>query len=137
MAATTIGIVYATKSGTLRRWIEPDEDSDLPDKHPVSRGETMIIVDADTIKSANDIEAAVAQAIGREVPSARCVVVDKTGTVVDAIMADPDLDLIPGVTLVTSEVADVGWTLSGDVLAAPVEVGIGIAVETPPVVPGA
>jgi hypothetical protein len=123
MAATQIGIVYATGSGILRRLIVPDDDAELVDKHPVALGETMLVVSAKTIKNQADVEAAVALVIGKPVPSARCAVVDAAGTVVNVIMADPALDSVSGATLVLDQVAVLGWKLVDGALAAPVDLG--------------
>lgn len=120
MAATQIGIVYGVASGIIRRWIVPDRDTDLKDKHPVAPGETMQIVDRATVKSSADIEAAVAKAIGRQPPSPRCAVINAKGEVIDIKMADPALDHIDGCTLVLDAEACVGWKLVSGALSAPV-----------------
>lgn len=120
MAATKIGIVYATGSGMLRRWIVPDDDKELSEKHPVSPGETLLVADRATIKSRADIEAAVAAVTGKGVPSPRCVVVDALGDVEAVIMADPALDALPGKALMLHADAEPGWKVVAGVLTAPI-----------------
>lgn len=121
MAATKIGVVYATSSGMLRRWIVPDDDSELSEKrHPLARGEAMLLVDRTTIKSQADIEAAVAAVTGKGVPSPRCAVIDALGNVESVIMADPAIDALPGKALMLHADAEPGWKVVAGVLTAPV-----------------
>lgn len=119
MAATKVGIVYGASSGILRRWIVPDDDSELESAHPLAPGEAMLIVDRSAARSREDIDVALAAKIGRPPPSARCVVVNAAGEVVGAIMADPAIDSVPDHTLILSDLADVGWRVIAGVLTAP------------------
>lgn len=128
MAAAKIGVVYATGSGILRRWIVPDNDADLTASHPVAAGETMLIVDRATIKSPADVDAAVAKAIGKVPPSPRCAVIDALGNVESVIMADPALDALPGKTLMLHADASPGWQLVSGVLTPPIQIDPVVAV---------
>lgn len=62
---------------------------------------------------------AVQDVSGGTPPSGRCCVVDPSGMVVDVIQADPDLDAVAGHTLISSDIANVGWTVISGVLVAP------------------
>lgn len=98
------GIVYATKSGIIRRVIVPTNDTELTDPRHAGRGETLIIVDRKSLRSLNDIEAAVAKSFGKKPADSRCVVVDeKTAMVVGNIHCDPELDALPDLLLLLHE----------------------------------
>jgi hypothetical protein len=121
MAATKIGVVYATGSGILRRWIVPDRDADLIARHSVGAGESMILLDranvpGDPVQAQAFIEAAIGRVTGKAVPSPRCAIVDAGGTVVGTVMADPAIDHIPNCTLVLHPTADRGWKVRDAVL---------------------
>lgn len=111
--ATSIGIVYATGSGIVRRIIVPTHESELDSPGHVGNAEAMIKVAAPLVKRRNgypDLDSArahVAAVIGRQPDSGRCAVV-VSGIVTSIIMADPALDAITGATLVASDSASVG-----------------------------
>jgi hypothetical protein len=118
--ASKVGVVYAVKSGILRRWIIPDDDAGLQ-HHPVSPGEAMLVVDRaslppDPLQVQPFVEAAIARATGKGVPSPRCAVVDAAGDVVAVIMADPDIDQVPGHSLVLHPAVERGWKMRAGVL---------------------
>lgn len=119
--SSKVGIVYATQSGILRRVIFPDSDTSLSDgTHFVGAGETMLIAPLAEYNNAkskadgtpqNQPEAQLFKThTGKAWASGRCAVIDNTGLVVKTIHADPALDSINGMTLVSSDVALPGWT---------------------------
>lgn len=100
-----IGIVYGIKSGSLRRWIIPDNDTDLILSHPTSPGEAMLIVDGNLIpKDVNlatpFIESAIQRVTGKKPITTVCDIVDKLGVTIGSIQADPDIDSVPDCVLV-------------------------------------
>lgn len=103
------GIIYGANSKIIRRIVIGANNLAAH----VGPGEALIAVDNPvTLEQATE---AVQRATGVPPPSARCVVIQ--GNAVEAvIMADPDLDGIPGRTLQLHARADVGWTRnqSGD-----------------------
>lgn len=112
--ATLIGIVYSAKGLILRRVIQPDFDSQLDDPAWVQPGETMLRIPiADEVLTRGlSWEGIVEAKIGQALNSPRCAVVDPQGTVVNVICADPDLDSVPGHTLVLSLTHSIGETIA-------------------------
>ena len=102
MTATTIGIVHATNSCMIRRVIYPDSDDQLAKQNWAGPGESLLIVDAKTIATNDDLAAAVQLATGQKPMDFNVAVVDEKGTVVSLIKADPTLDTIPGATLIAA-----------------------------------
>ena len=108
-------VVYGKKSGIVRRIIRTDEH-DTIGSH-VGPGEAMIIVTNHIMvpgpgMDVPDLELAkefVQRKTGFEAEPARCVVIDKNGDVVHALMADPHLDSIEGHVLFQDENAHPGW----------------------------
>lgn len=123
--ATSVGIVYATGSGIVRRVIVPTIDTELDHPSHVGPQEAMLkiatpkVIRRDGYPDLAAARAHVALVTGKPSPSGRCAVVTN-GLVTGIIMADPDIDAIPGAVLVLSEVAQVGWTTRGGVLTTPV-----------------
>jgi hypothetical protein len=97
--ANKVGIVYATGSGILRRYIYPDDDAQLDQPWCVGKGESMLVVDQKVIAGPLDIYVELSQHLGKVIPDATCAVLDNAGKVVDLIMADPSLDAVEGHTL--------------------------------------
>ncbi len=89
MPVTQVGAIYATTSKLLQRiYIPHADDSEINQQH-VAAGETRTTVPAVTYQQGG--AAAVQALIGTPTFSGRCVVVDGTNTVVDAVVADPAL----------------------------------------------
>lgn len=125
---TKVGIVYATQSGILRRYIYPTDDTELASPFHVGIGEAMLIVDQKVITNPMDIWIELSQHLGKVIPDAKCAVLDKQGNVVDTIMADPVLDNIDNHTLIANSNATVGDTfVAGNLIKKPV-----IALNFPP-----
>lgn len=112
--ASHVGIVYATRSKILRRVIGFDSPEQAY-THPLHPGESLIVVDHDYIDLvpgahvSDFARAQVERATGHAPPSGRCAVVDSAGRVVDVVQADPDIDSIPGMRLISNDVASPGW----------------------------
>ena len=111
MTANNIGVTYGSLSGIIRAIIDPNDDAELaaaqlPSGHSVA----MLIIAKSDAPTMADIQAAVALAIGKPVPSGRTAVVTN-GIVTAIIQADPLLDFIAGSTLVASDTAVVGDTI--------------------------
>lgn len=89
MAVTYVGAIYATASLLLQRvYIPHADDGEIGQQH-VGRGETIIIVPIEAYRHGG--AAALQALIGEPKHDGRCAVVDHTGTVVDVIIADPDI----------------------------------------------
>ena len=97
--ATTFGIIYATGSKQIRRIIVPDVDQALLDgTHTTLPGETLLIgTGSSDLDSCNTL---VLKATGVAPPDLHCAIVDNKNIVVSVLKADPDLDSIPGATLI-------------------------------------
>lgn len=105
-AHTMNGVIYGTASGIVRRVIVPDDDRELATA--TGPGESMVMVQATDTFSLNDVNGYVAQAIGKQPPSARCVVTDAQGNVVATLEADPVLDKVSGFTISLNATATIG-----------------------------
>lgn len=98
--ATTFGVVYATGSKMIRRIIVPDNDAQLQSGF-AGQGETLLVAPV----GPHDVAACsviVHSATGVVPPDPTCAVVDKTNTVIGMVSADPAIDALPGVTLVSA-----------------------------------
>jgi hypothetical protein len=94
MSSTKLGIVYSTVSKMIRRVIVPDNDKQLEDQSHIGNGETMLVVSKDVIQSPSDIYSQVELAIGKKPQDITCAIVDKNGSIVRLIKADPAIDAI-------------------------------------------
>lgn len=98
--AAVFAIIYAEKTKAIRRIIVPDNEKELPGFF-VAPGETMLVCrdseyDLDTCNILVELATGVAPA------SSECAVVDPlTNRVLEFLHADPELDTLPGKTLVT------------------------------------
>lgn len=108
---TKVGIVYAAKSGILRRYIYPTDDAELAQPWHVGQGEAMLVVDQKVISGPQDIWIELSAHLGKVIPDATCAVLDKAGVVVGTVMADPALDMVVGHDLFPSKDAAVGDTV--------------------------
>lgn len=107
----TVGVVYTTRTGALRRYI-----IDAPDlsKHKTRDGETMTTVvfgDAEPVTE-QAVRVKLESYLGKPSPIARAAVVDAIGTVVEIRLADDELDAA-------------GVPSDHDLVACEREVGIG------------
>jgi hypothetical protein len=103
VAATTLGIVYATGSKALRRFILPDNDSDLTNgTYPVAPGETLLVATDTGDRSIARLLSLIQAATGTIPADPRCAVVDAANKVVTVINADPALDSHPSGVLVSA-----------------------------------
>lgn len=122
MAATKRVIVYGAVSGIPRRVIVPDSDTDIDGiSQRLHTGEAMTIVDIGDTRRPRDIVSVMVPALtqNRSLFPDRCMVINIQGLVVDTICADPTIDTIPGMILVQSDVAGVGWTFAAEIFTPP------------------
>jgi hypothetical protein len=104
-------VVYGSKSGIIRRLIVPNREWEPLDPDVLVKGEDFSVMDPVVDFKTDTIKTHVGKAIGKtkdQIPSGRCVVVDATNTVLDVIMADPDIDTHPDGTLILSDTAKKG-----------------------------
>lgn len=109
-----VGIIYAARSGAIRRVVAADRAEQLA-AH-LGTGEDLLVADASIFEgelpSLTLAQAAVAAKIGRQPEDSRCVIVDSsTWEVVDVILADPLLDEHADGYVIRDGVACVGWRL--------------------------
>lgn len=111
-----VGIIYSTVNKQMRQHIFVDSDAEWPAiQANLPAGCSIAFVPmADHLAGSDSFHQAVATAIG--VPTAAqlftdplCAVIDNTNTVVDLIMADASIDSVPGMTLVNTSTAGIGW----------------------------
>lgn len=89
----------------------PSDGEDVPVEHVLlAPGESLISVPKAGFHSEHTrAHIAAAHGIHHDtIPSGRCAVVDANGVVVNAIVADPDLDSVEGHTLIPSDTLDIG-----------------------------
>lgn len=114
MAVTKFGIVYATASAQIRRYIYPTLSDSEISNHPLQPGESLTTCNIGPYASSAAWQTAITNAVtaaaGKAPGDPRCCVIDGSGKVVEVIMADPAIDTVSGMTLVNSSVANVGWT---------------------------
>lgn len=114
MPAANFGVVCSTASGIIRRIVYADTTIQLSGIANVQSGETLVLVSSGPYPNSTAwrtaINTAVQTATGKIPGSSRCCVIDGGGNVVQVISADPALDSMPGMTLVLSDVANIGWT---------------------------
>ncbi len=119
-----IGAVYSSFTGRLRRVIAPGDGKLDWKNHPILKGETIlelttkeeievrslsnVIEIADHI-TLQEIEVIIEQYRGKPTDQRDCAVVDENGLIEAKIVADPQIDSIPGKTL----------------MLAPAEIGVG------------
>lgn len=89
-----IGIIYAKKSGIMRRVIEPDDERELPAHR--AEGEEILVVERGTGPLMQRAYEALYAHFGNPPPDPTCRVIDSSGHVVGHVAADPDLDRVPG-----------------------------------------
>lgn len=74
---------------------------------------TVMVANGDTVPDPAEVNTALAATLGTAIaPATRCALIDKSGTVVNAVMGDPEVDgpNFPDHTLVPmSDQADIGW----------------------------
>jgi hypothetical protein len=116
MTVRYFGVVYSATSGQIRRYIYWDDDASGPGNVVLLPGEALVEVSrgpyANSAQWQAAINSAVTVAAGVAPGNPRCAVIDSSGNVVDMINADPAIDSIPGMTLVLTQTADIGWTWS-------------------------
>lgn len=104
MAATNFGVIYAVGSAQIRRYYYPQDDNQLA-TYPLLAGESMVQVArgpyASTAAWQAAVNTAVTNAAGKPPGDPRCAVVNGLNVVVNVINADPALDSIAGMTLVS------------------------------------
>lgn len=112
MAATSIAVVYAEKSGIIRRFYSADTDEELLRAVGTGPGEKAIFLSFKdySLKNDEEIRAAVAKVIGEPTKSGRCVEIDPKGVVVNCYHADPEIDqpLDAANVMEEHDVADIG-----------------------------
>jgi hypothetical protein len=116
MAKTSAKLIYGTKNGTLRQLIIPSvDDSELAAYVPGTGEDSIVfpITDPKDTKSLGD--KVKVKTKKTDIPSGRCALVDPTGLVINAIMADPDLDTHPSGTIVASDLASIGDKYDGKI----------------------
>lgn len=111
MAATKLIVIYASRSGILRRKIIPDDDAQL-DLHQPGPGESRLLLPLDRRHDDAACRAAVEEATGVTPPSGRCAVLDDNGQVVAICHADPALDAHPSGRLMLHDSAALGDRLA-------------------------
>lgn len=113
MAATKFGVIYSIANAHVRRYHYGSTDAELTSAL-CAQGEAIVPVSigpyVSTAAWQAAINTAVTAAAGKAPGSPRCCVINGLGQVTSVIMADPTVDSIPGMTLVLSAVAGVGWT---------------------------
>lgn len=114
MALTQFGIVYAIGSAQVRRFIYPTLSDAEIDSVPLNAGEAVTRCSrgpyVSTIAWQNAVNLAVTNAAGKAPGDPRCCVISASGSVVGVILADPAIDTVAGMTLVSSPQANIGWT---------------------------
>jgi len=114
MAVTQFGIVYATGSAQIRRFIYPTANNSEIDAQPLHAGEAVVHCSIGPYPNAAAWRTAVTNAVttaaGKAPGNPRCCVIDSGGNVVNVIMADAAIDSVAGMTLVNDPVANIGWT---------------------------
>src|SRR3954467_3125814 len=114
MAVTLFGIVYGTGSAQIRRYIYPSiSNSEIASQANLGPGESLTTCSngpyASTIAWQNAVNTAVTTASGKAPGDPRCAVISSAGNVVGVILADPAIDSVAGMTLVSSPIANIGW----------------------------
>ena len=94
--AKHFGVIYSTGNASIRRTVHVDHDDSELTNWPLGPGEAMVLVAnipyPSTAAYWNAINNAVQAAAGKAPGDTYCPVVDSTGYVFDAIMADPAID---------------------------------------------
>lgn len=107
------GVVYSKASGFIRRYVVSD-DSAIVDEYQLLEGEALLKLPVPDGVTKEALTAAAVEHLtamfGKPPSAPRCAVIDANGNVVSVIMADPAVDLVPGMTLVLSDEAHTGWT---------------------------
>lgn len=106
MAETKAWAIYSTSRKVLRKIVISDEENYSASQHR-STGESIVEINpaAPTIPVALQ---AIQTATGVVPASGRCAVINPAGRVMRFVNADPDLDLVPAFTLISSDTANVG-----------------------------
>ena len=111
-AGETVGFIYGSQSGTLRRVLIPDNDVDLATPKILDDGESLLVVNRTTVQSAIDAMRAgqfdagevfyrlLEQTTGKDAHPQPAAIVDQAGNVVAVIPADPSIDSIAGKILI-------------------------------------
>ncbi len=108
------GVIYGARSKIIRRIVVVGDGETL-DGH-VGDGEALACCSVRMdggFPVLDDAIEAVRSATGVTPPSGRCLVIEG-GRVTAVINADPHIDRIDGVTLLATEVGDVGWSWTQD-----------------------
>jgi hypothetical protein len=126
MALTKFGAVCSTTNALVRRYVYPDSDAQMNAAANVGPGETLVLVSIGPYPNSAAwqaaINAAITTALGKAPGNPRCAVIDSNGNVVAAIMADPLIDSVAGMTLILDANAGPGWTwtVQGGFVAPPI-----------------
>lgn len=121
MAATQFAVVYGAASKVIRRIVHPDDDNYLAKVQAnLASGEAVLVLLA--ADNPTKTVAALQSKIGTPTHSGICAKIDGQGKVVNLIKADPQVDVVPGFQLVQTDIAQIGWTYSGGIFLAPVNV---------------
>jgi hypothetical protein len=103
MASTHFGVIYATGSAMIRRYVYPTSDAELTSKL-CGTGESIVAVSRGPYPNSaawqTAVNNAVTTAAGMAPGNPACCVVDQTNTVVQLIQADASIDSVPNMTLV-------------------------------------
>jgi hypothetical protein len=105
--AIRLAVIYATRSGILRRKIILDDESQL-DLHQPGPGESLLLLPSSAPFDDASCRAAIAAATGVEPLTGRCCIIDVGGNVVGVCNADPALDTHPAGQLIAHDVAGPG-----------------------------
>lgn len=93
------GVIYSAKSKMVRRIVVSD-DPDYDYSIHVGPGENHLVAERTKDVNVFSARAIVKARTGVESPELVCNVVNQEGLIVDTIAADPDLDSVPGHSLV-------------------------------------
>jgi hypothetical protein len=103
VAATHFGIIYATQSAIIRRYVYPINNSELTTAL-CGPGESIVSISNGPFPNSAAwlaaVNSAVTGAAGKPPGNPACCVVDNTSTVVHIIQADAAIDHLPNMTLV-------------------------------------
>ena len=106
MSVTHFGIVYASGSAQIRRYIYPTHSDAEIASHPLMPGEALVTRSIGPYPNSPAWQAAVTSAVttaaGKAPGNPACAVVDGSNNVVGVINADPAIDSVPGFTLIAA-----------------------------------
>ena len=120
--ATRIAVVYSAATGRVRWIMVAPTDAELTKAKP-GPGEARLLLPRET-GDLHAVQAAVSDATGLAPTDDRFAIVDDQDKVVGVLHADPDGcgDRVPGLRLIPTAAAGIGWTHSvGQFIAPPVE----------------